>query len=63
MGQQVVEHLQHLLHREAVVPPQHQLQLQSHRLGQEQRLAGFDQIRAARRWRSVAASASSSATK
>ena len=44
MGQQVVEHLQHLLHREAVVPAQHPLQLQGHRLGQEQRLAGFDQI-------------------
>lgn len=44
MGQQVVEHLQHLLHREAVVPTQHPLQLQGHRLGQEQRLAGFDQI-------------------
>ena len=44
MGQQVVEHLQHLLHREAVVPTQHPLQLQGHRLGQEKRLAGFDQI-------------------
>ena len=42
--QELFKHLQHRLHRKAVLAAQHPLQLQGHGLGQKQLLAGFDQL-------------------